>query len=59
MLANIGSRGGPIATPSTIPIYNVKNESLVTKFSKSQKQFVDTFLTKVSAVRKSFFIQIE
>ena len=61
ILANIGPGGDPIATPSTWIknlLLNVKKDSLVAKFSKSRKSFLDIPLTKVSGVLKSFFTQI-
>ena len=37
---------------------NVKKDSLVAKFSKLRKSFLDILLIKVSGVLKSFFTQI-
>ena len=37
---------------------NLKNDSLVAKFSKSQKPFLDIPLTKVSGFRKGLSMQI-
>ena len=39
-------------------LLNVKNESLVTKFSKLQKSFLDIPLAKISGAWKSLFMQI-
>ena len=39
-------------------LLNVKNDSLIVKFSKSQKSLLDIPLTKVSGFLKSFFSQI-
>ena len=61
MLADIGRRGNPIATPSTWIknlLLNIKNDSLVAKFSKSRKSDLDIPLAKVSGVLKSFFTQM-
>ena len=39
-------------------LLNVKNDSLVVKFSKSQKSFLDIPSAKVSGAWKSLFMQI-